>query len=384
MATRKPKRFEQGGITEAEDKARGLKASKDDKVGFFERLRMGNIDDEGSEAYRRFGAGRGKAERLPPAEDRVATTQPAASKPETESTPNSLLAAGAAEGARKDTGDANVAEMYSGPRTKPIESSSSAKVKPAPAKSTPAKVKPAPAKSTRATSAPKKSSDYPMTGAQPITQTYDRTGGPTAEELSNYQAKTKNANYSNETRGREMTKKQQAEYELDSIRPTAEQTQKGLETAATMMGGAGLKSLSAAAKKLAGSGKKAAPSSRELANVTDEVTYLGKSGRRQVGGFDEVGRNSAKRITDNPTRQLPAPPKQLGGPKAPDKKKMTKKEEREKKTLNPLAWMAGPKGMADDFKKGGKVKMASGGAVSGASRRGDGIATRGKTNCKMR
>lgn len=47
-----------------DDKARGLKASENDaKVGFFERLRMGNIDDPSSEAYRRFGAGRGEDER---------------------------------------------------------------------------------------------------------------------------------------------------------------------------------------------------------------------------------------------------------------------------------------------------------------------------------
>ena len=41
-----------------DDKAAGLKASEGEKVGFFERLRMGNIDDPNSEAYRRFGAGR--------------------------------------------------------------------------------------------------------------------------------------------------------------------------------------------------------------------------------------------------------------------------------------------------------------------------------------
>ena len=29
---------------------------------------------------------------------------------------------------------------------------------------------------------------------------------------------------------------------------------------------------------------------------------------------------------------------------------------REAKTLNPNAWMAGPKGMAENFKKGGNVK----------------------------
>ncbi len=48
------------GDTEESYKARGLEASKDEKVGFFERMRMGNIDQAGSEAYNRFGAGRGR------------------------------------------------------------------------------------------------------------------------------------------------------------------------------------------------------------------------------------------------------------------------------------------------------------------------------------
>jgi hypothetical protein len=44
-------------------KQRGLDASnKEAPVGFFERLRMGNIDDPNSEAYKKFGAGRGRAE----------------------------------------------------------------------------------------------------------------------------------------------------------------------------------------------------------------------------------------------------------------------------------------------------------------------------------
>lgn len=72
MATKKRRRFAEGGISDAADKEAGLKASQGEKVGFFERLRMGNIDDPSSEAYRRFGAGRGKAERTP-VEDAVAT-----------------------------------------------------------------------------------------------------------------------------------------------------------------------------------------------------------------------------------------------------------------------------------------------------------------------
>ena len=55
------KRYEEGG--EVADKKRGLEASnKDAPMGFFERLRMGNIDDSTSEAYKRLGAGRGRSE----------------------------------------------------------------------------------------------------------------------------------------------------------------------------------------------------------------------------------------------------------------------------------------------------------------------------------
>lgn len=51
---------------ESADKAAGLAASNKEKsTGFFERLRMGNIDDPNSEAYKRLGAGRGRVERIP-------------------------------------------------------------------------------------------------------------------------------------------------------------------------------------------------------------------------------------------------------------------------------------------------------------------------------
>jgi hypothetical protein len=57
---KKAKRYQDGGKTEDQYKKEGLESSKDEKVGFFERLRMGNIDNPSSEAYRRFGAGRAK------------------------------------------------------------------------------------------------------------------------------------------------------------------------------------------------------------------------------------------------------------------------------------------------------------------------------------
>ena len=68
------KRFARGGEImdevgmdpeEASSKATGLKASKGEDVGFFKRLMMGNIDKPGSEAYEKFGAGRGRVENMP-------------------------------------------------------------------------------------------------------------------------------------------------------------------------------------------------------------------------------------------------------------------------------------------------------------------------------
>lgn len=73
MKKRKFKRYADEGLvrqdemTEEDAKKKGLEASKNEKVGFFERLRMGNIDNPKSEAYKRFGAGRGRAESIAPA-----------------------------------------------------------------------------------------------------------------------------------------------------------------------------------------------------------------------------------------------------------------------------------------------------------------------------
>ena len=64
---KKFKRYQEGGDVAA-DKQRGLDISnKEEPVGFFERIRMGNIDEPGSEAYNRFGAGRGRATAAPAA-----------------------------------------------------------------------------------------------------------------------------------------------------------------------------------------------------------------------------------------------------------------------------------------------------------------------------
>ena len=65
----KARRFAEGGMTDADqeaaDKAAGLAASnKEPSAGFLARLKAGNIDEPGSEAYEKYGAGRGKALRM--------------------------------------------------------------------------------------------------------------------------------------------------------------------------------------------------------------------------------------------------------------------------------------------------------------------------------
>jgi hypothetical protein len=353
MATKKRKRFSEGGITESEDKARGLESSKADKVGFLERLRMGNIDDEGSEAYRRFGAGRAKADRdmaNEAAAMRMVDESRAAASPAKESAKesakeavmNSLLAAGAAEGMRKDTGDASVAEMYSGPRTKPIERTQPAKTKPASTKDKPASGK---------------TSAYPMTKAQPTTKTYDRSGGPTADELASYRSKKPLVD---QIPGQSNTRPVTGE----KVEPMSDTERNVAKILAGTGAGAGALGTAYKIKKTLDANKAArAAAAKKRANLKRDVE-------------EGIDRNLADELKNY---------------SASAAEKAIANKQRADKTLNPNAWLAGPKNMADNFKRGGKVgskpavkKMASGGVVSNASKRADGIATKGKTRCKMR
>ena len=129
---KKFKRYQEGGDVAA-DKQRGLDISnKEEPVGFFERIRMGNIDEPGTEAYNRFGAGRGRATPAAPAAEEVRPSPVPRIPPQ----PNPIFAAGIEQGKRQPSGDASVAEDYAGPRTKPIIT---APVKPAASKPTASK-----------------------------------------------------------------------------------------------------------------------------------------------------------------------------------------------------------------------------------------------------
>ena len=337
MATKKIKRFQEGGVS---DKDRGLEASKDEKVGFFERLRMGNIDDEGSEAYRRFGAGRGKAERTP-VETMAATpvTRPAAVAPEMDA----MEAANAREPIPVPAGPKAEQPKPGGrPRVNVQASQPSA-----PAKSSP----------------------------KTQEQTYRRTSGDTGER-----PKADTSNYSNEGRGREMTKEQQfarADAEARSPEGVAkrkkQEAEQGLERVTpetALLPGGGLKALSAAAKKLAAP-KMAKYSQEALPAPTKRLTY-DKAGA--------VARKRAERAEARKSEMLKENAKRYG---------LDENSPGYEAAAGAVRKGLGGKDFA--LKKGGSVKkampikkMASGGSVSNPSKRADGAAIKGKTRCKMR
>jgi hypothetical protein len=289
MATRKFRKFSEGG--EAADKEEGLKASKGEKVGFLERMRMGNIDDEGSEAYRRFGAGRAKADRDEKNEaaamKAVDLSRAAAAKKEAEEEqkPSKVMRERAEEqGKKQDSGDASVAEMYQGARKEPVSS--------------------APAKK------PTSSANKTVVKAETKTpakdeKSYTRKMGATADERTSSSASTS-----------KPFKSSADQIPLDAPRTPV----KGEKVDSTELGRNINNALNAtpgiqAVGRMKSAGQAAQKAgSRALSTADDGVTYLGKSGRRQVGGFDEVGSSGARQLANNPTRQLPAPPKGLTGP----------------------------------------------------------------------
>ena len=203
------KRYEGGGEVSAEvdpkeaaDKARGLKASKDDKVGFFERIRMGNIDQEGSEAYKRFGAGRGRDnfENKPAKEPVAYRADPygdmTQAQRDARPTSEEIDARDRAkkQGERQLSGDASVAEDYSGARTKPIVTTSEKK----PAASKPAS-KPAEAK-PKMEAVSKSSYDGPLRGMRSDMRSSgaDKRG---ETDMSNYKPRRSSGSPSTDTRG---------------------------------------------------------------------------------------------------------------------------------------------------------------------------------------
>jgi hypothetical protein len=349
MATKKRRRFAEGGISEAADKEAGLKASKGENVGFFERLRMGNIDDEKSEAYKRFGAGRGKMERAPKVEDAVAVPveRTTAKEADPEITSDQYLGTvDSGSTKRKPGGKPSVV-------TRAVKSTE-------PAKSSPKMQE----QTYRRTSGD--------SGERDQDKPYTRKEGATAMGTS--------SNYGNEGRGREMTKEQQyarAEAEAKSSEGKAKRKQQEESQAlervtpeTAFLPGGGLKALQGFARKLA-TPKTATYTQPALSAPTPRLPY-DKAGA--------VGRARDARAAARQEEMLAENAARYGlDPKAPGYEAAAGAIRKE----------LGGKDFS--FKRGGAVKksakpmkkMASGGSTSGASKRGDGIAQRGHTRGKI-
>jgi hypothetical protein len=330
MATKKPmkkfKRYDEGGpVEESMAKQRGLDTSnKEAPVGFFERIRMGNIDQPGTEAYNKFGAGRGRATttsattsenkpqivpRIPPA-PRVPTPNEESGKLQ------NMISAGADivgrtqnEGYRPNAGTARERAMLegafdsdkitenTGPRTKPI-------VK------TP--VKPVASK-PKTTAAP-----APTTPEKPTTSASSQIPG-------------------------QSTKAPQGGEKIDSS-----ETERNLNAALTATGLGGAAAGAYKLKKMYDTSKAAKQAMSGAKRLESPGTVAGKGFlARDYKGPAKAGSKGA-------------PKKQLSYSKDTDVTDVVAK------------------------KRGGSVKKyASGGMVSSASKRADGIATKGKTRCKI-
>jgi hypothetical protein len=312
------KRFAEGGLTDAEqeaaDKAAGLaESNKEAPMGFFERLKAGNIDDPKSEAYKKFGAGRGASMRAAkvPVEDAVPVKVGRAA-------PDESMRGGAEDERPAPTNMGAIAQLAEKRAARTVPRPAPAARPAAPAASAAPVAPVAPAKSIGGSgrsmgvggagvdeleeyAASRRKAAEPVAAAAGSGRSTG-IGGATASEMEEY----------------EGVKRKEDMFTA----PSQSQIQQAMEVAAQMLGGgASMMAIRALAKKLASRMKK--PKQPPAA-----VPELGMSNRR-------IGQEPLK----------------LG------------------------------------MKKGGAVKkMATGGSVqksSSASRRGDGIASKGKTKGRM-
>ena len=327
------KRYEGGGEImgemdpkETADKEAGLKASKGEDVGFLQRLRMGNIDDPSSEAYKRFGAGRGRA--APAAEEEAPKPQAVARIP---AKPNPIFAAGLEQGKRQPSGDASVAEDYSGPRTKPIVTTAEK-----PAASKPTATKPAASKPTE--SKPKET-DKPKYEGPTRGQRSDADTGPPVQSSGR---KSEDKSSSSQIPG-QSTKAPEGGEKADSS-----ETERNINAALTATGLGGAAAGMYKLKKMYDASKAAKKALLKNPRLERPGTVTGKD--FVVRDYEGAAKAGSKGV----------PKKQLGYKKDSDVTDVTAK------------------------KRGGSVnKYSSGGMTSSASRRADGIATKGKTRGKM-
>jgi hypothetical protein len=363
MATKKIKRFQEGGMS---DKDRGLEASKDDKVGFFERLRMGNIDEEGSEAYNRFGAGRAKADRDMESE---AAAMRAVDKSRASAAAPTAPAAPAAMSERDEMEEANAREpipVPAGPRAEQPKPGSKPRVNVQAAKpSAPAKSSPKMQEQTyRRTSGD--------TGKRE--PAYTRKGGATADELANYKPPAKNQSLASQIPGGSST----GPVSGKKVEPMSDAERNISNMLAATGVGAGAAGLLYKGKKMLNARKAAQAGAKKRANLKRDVE-------------EGIERNLADEFQN--LSSSAAAKKTAGGKKTSDYRSLAGSAREDAKAnqaydkLKKLSSRGAGKASSKKTKKfddESNIEFKRGGSISGASKRADGIATKGKTRCKMR
>ena len=372
MATKKPmkkpvkrvRRFQEGG--EAALKAEGLAASNKTPMGFFERLRMGNIDQEGSEAYNRLGAGRGRMER--DAASELAANQMVDNMNASRSARGSY----APEQLDAEAGDtARMSEMMSRGRAEGERDEK--RMAPSLAQTQNAAL--LAAKPSR-TASGKTTGDFTRLDRKALLPSGPNVKFAPGGDRKRSSASTEELAASLAAAKPTATTKEARQANIDQAfkPPSAENTQKGLE-AGTL--GAGLAGSAALAALLSGAlykGRKM----YKAGQAAKEASRVGAQKRADLKeqAIDQI--NQVRKTDGRPALDTGAPMKSRS-----DLKQKTIDE------INQNRKADGRPPLADDaMKRGGRVKkMASGGSVkssvSSASRRGDGIAQRGKTRGKM-
>jgi hypothetical protein len=361
--------------TEASDKAAGLKASKGEDVGFFKRLMMGNIDKPGSEAYEKFGAGRGKVANMPAAAERQAIRR----QPEEGFKPEPAKEADkpvAKPPSYADRGEDLPPERNRSDDSTPNKVAATV-AKPTVNKPTPVK---APQKDTvrKDDVSPQAETKYPGQGRE-------ATGKPTAV--------------------RDYKTGEKAEEDYKRISKPGKDAIEGFYPEELLIPGG--KAIKYGLNALKGGAKAAevGSASRALTPYETPVTFLGKGSAKNITPVKRLGTEQAKRLTYQEAQgAISGATPRVGGPRTAAQKDAAEFMASLKGPKT--GGSSGPKGKNpfdaakdksprkkssfketddyNDFNRGGNVKRyASGGSVS-ASSRGDGCAQRGKTRGMMR
>ncbi len=330
MATKKPmkkfKRYDEGGfIDEATAKQRGLDMSnKEEPVGFFDRMRMGNIDQPGTEAYNRFGAGRTYAKNMDDENEAMRAANRAPSAPAASSRPLS-------DDMYSDTGSST--GMGAAGTSETVKPTRQVMTKPTLPASKPT-----------------------ATPAAPVPRLRDT--GPTRGDLIN-----KPTQYAGPLRGMRS--------DAGGLPVGSNSRREEGKSAADKMDTKGMKDKAQAAladdpTALMGTGAAAA------------AALLGRTKLGKLGKLFKGSKASSSR--DLVTAPASKGPSYMG--KADDEKAAKARE----KLMKSSFIKKGGDDVTDVTakKRGGMVKKyASGGMVSSASKRADGIASKGKTRCKI-